>query len=166
MDTNASPLRTEVDHVSSFVSIPEAFPGLERGLQFVAKIALNVGRFDDAKHPLKFDIAMDPHLLLIDLEAFDPDDIDFGRVIRDCELIAKAVQSSPTKLKDILGAFGSDVSHDRILDAAKTVEELGLTEEATAEAGGGIAHVLVLLAVLALASCKGCAHTQGSTRQQ
>jgi len=49
---------------------------------------------------------------------------------------------------------------------ARTVEELGLTEEATAESGGGFVHILILLAVLALASCKGCAHTQGSTRQQ
>jgi hypothetical protein len=49
-------------------------------------------------------------------------------------------------------AFGRDVPHDRILDAAETVKKLGLSEDAVTKKGGGLLWLLVVAAAVALPS--------------
>ena len=157
--------RSALLHTGSYVSIPEAFNGADKGVKFAPKIAVGVGRFDDARHPLKLDLVMDPHQLLLDLEAVDPGAIDLDKIVRDCDLVKKVALTHPEKLSSIAAAFGSDVPHKQILAAARTIEEVGLSEEQVARSGGGLVQLLVLLGLLAAASCKGCAHTKGRVRQ-
>jgi hypothetical protein len=159
-------IRTELVHSGSYVSLPEAFIGGADAVKFAPKIAVRVGRFPDAKHPLGMDFVLDPHQILIDLEAIDVSGINADRLAKDCDLLKQAIQSDPRKILDIVAAFGVGVPHDRILDAAQSVDELGISEKKATEAGGGIIGLLIVLAAVAMASCKGCAHTEGSMRQQ
>lgn len=163
--TRQSKLRSEVSHGGSYVSIPEAFEAASDAVRFAPKIAVRAARFDDASHPLQLDFVMDPHQLLIDLEAVDPTGIDIQRLIRDCDLVKEAAEKRPAQLLSIIASFGHDVPHEEILKANETAKELGLSEERITEGGGGLLFLLVAVAALALTGCKGCAHTEGSMRQ-
>jgi hypothetical protein len=158
-------LRTTITAAGSFVSLPEAFEGADDAVKFAPKIEIRTGRFADSCHPLKIDHVMLPHTLLLDLEAVDPDRFDFGKLIRDCDLVKAAAEKHPKELRSILTAFGADVPHDKILAAARTAEKLGLSESETLKKDGGLLFLLVIAAALALSGCKSCAHTKGAMRQ-
>jgi hypothetical protein len=158
-------LRTAITATGSFVSLPEAFEGVDDAFKFAPKIELRTARFDDSRHPLKIDHVMSPHTLLLDLEAVDAQAFDASKLIRDCELIKAAAEKHPKELKSILAAFGADVSHDRILEAAKTAEKIGISENQGLKKGGGFLIVLLVVAAVVLSGCKECAHTKGAMRQ-
>src|SRR5262252_496263 len=122
-------LRSVISASGSFVSLPEAFVGADDAIKLAAKIEVRTSRFQDSKHPLKMEHVMIPHTLLLDLEAVDASAFDADKIIRDCDLIKAAAKRYPTELKKILSAFGADVPHDQILDAAQTAEKIGVSEE-------------------------------------
>jgi hypothetical protein len=163
--TSKSALRSSVSATGSFVSLPEAFEGADDAVKFAPKMAVATARFDDSRHPLKLDHVMLPHMLLLDLEATDATALDVGKIIRDCELVKSAAEKHPKELKSILAAFAADAPHDRILDAAKVAEQLGLSEDVATKKGGGLLFLLVIVAAIALSGCKSCAHTKGAMKQ-
>jgi hypothetical protein len=149
----------------SFVSLPEAFEGADNAVKFAPKIEVRTARFDDSKHPLKLDHIMSPHTLLLDLEAVDANSIDLKKLIRDCEILKNVAERYPKELLSIIAAFSADAPHDRILEAVKTAEKIGISEAQALKDGGGFLIILVVVAALALSGCKGCAHTEGAMRQ-
>jgi hypothetical protein len=158
-------LRTNVSDAGSYVSLPEAFEEAHEAVKLAPKIHLRTERFVDSKHPLGIDYVMNPHHLLMDLEAVDAEAFDARTLINDCEIVKNVAQKSPEKLKAILASFAEDAPHDRILEAARTASDLGLSEDKASRKGGGLLWLLVIVAAVALSGCKGCAHTKGSMRQ-
>jgi hypothetical protein len=158
-------LRTEVSPGGSFVSIPGAFEGADASIVNAPKISVGVGSYGDSKHPLGLDFVMDPHLMLLDLEAVDAKAFDPKRLLRDLDLLKSAVEKQPEQIRTILQAFVADAPYDEILKVAALVDRLGLSEAKAVAAGGGLLWVLVVVAAVALSSCKDCAHTKGSMRQ-
>jgi hypothetical protein len=158
-------LRSEVSLSGSYVSIPAAFKSASDAVKLAPKIAVRAALFHDASHPLQLDFVMDPHQILIDLEAVDPTGVDIKSLIRDCELLKEAAEKAPEELLSIIAAFGRDVPHQAILKADETAKTLRLSEAAMTEDGGGFLLLLVAVAAIALSGCKGCAHTEGSMRQ-
>lgn len=94
------------------------------------------------------------HKLTISIDGkqrnFDlPDTIDGARVKRDCEILAKLIGEKPELIPAIYRAAVSGAP-----DAEKKVVAAGLTEEAFVAQGGGLWHLLLLLAVAAYAAYK------------
>lgn len=158
-------LRSHISQAGSFVSLPEAFQGGPDSMKFAPKILLRTERFEDSKHPLGIDHVMDPHVLLMDMEAIDISGFDAQTLINDCEMLKKAAQESPEKLKAILASFAADAPHDKILESARVASDLSLSEDKASQRGGGLLIMLAIVAALALSGCKGCAHTYGRMRQ-
>jgi hypothetical protein len=102
-------------------------------------------------------IAADAHKLTISLDGKPrdfgiPDTIDGARVKRDCEILAKLITDKP---KAIPAIYHAALSGDAAA-ATKEINAIGLTEEAFAAQGGGLWHLLILLAIAAyLASRRG-----------
>lgn len=132
---------------------------------YAPKIEIRTQRVKGSKHPLNIDHIMYPHTLLIDLEAVNANALDINKFIKDCDLLKEVAIKDPEKLKTIVGSFASDAPHENMLKAFEIAKQLGLTEDAMAEKGGGFLVIIVILAALAMSSCKGCAHTKGSMRQ-
>jgi len=158
-------VRSFIPATGAFVSLPEAFETADPGVRLAPKIELQVGKFQDSTHPLGFDFVMHPHQVLIDLEAIDFEQFDAMKVIKDCELLITACQKHPEDVRKILAAFAEDAPHENMLEAEKIAEKLNISESKAVKVGGGLLWLLVVVAAVALSSCKGCAHTKGSTRQ-
>lgn len=159
-------LRSFIPATGSFISLPEAFDTADPGVRLAPKIEIQVGKFQDSKHPLGFDYVMRPHQVLIDLEAIDTQQFDAKKVIKDCELLISACRERPEDVRKILAAFAKDAPHEKMLEAERIAEKLNISEAKAVKAGGGLLWLVVIAAAVALSSCKGCAHTKGSTRQQ
>ena len=96
---------------------------------------------------------LNPHVILFDLGAVDAEKLSPRQLIRDCELLKRAAEAHPQKLKTILSAFAKDARRERIVEAAKIAAELDLSEEGFSKAGGGLLGLLVVGAAIALAGC-------------
>jgi hypothetical protein len=94
-----------------------------------------------------------PHVILFDLEAVDAEKLSPSQLIRDCELLKRAAEAHPQKLKTILRAFAKNAPRTRIVEAARIAAELDLLEEGSSKAGGGLLGLLVLGAAIALSGC-------------
>jgi hypothetical protein len=78
-----------------------------------------------------------------------PDTIDGARVKRDCEILAQLIAEKPELIPAIYrSAVAGEPGAERKFVAA------GLTEEAFVAQGGGLFHLLLLLAVGAYAAYK------------
>ncbi len=133
-----------------FIATPEAF-GLSGSLGNVVKMEFDTQYSDKSK---KMETVFSPDRVLIDFAALDPDELSTTKIRRDCEILKQAVSAHPRKVKAMAKAFQAG-DPANIRKAAKMSRELGLTEEATVAAGGGIllAGLLVLIAV----GAGGCA---------
>ena len=158
-------IRDTLSAVGSFVSLPEAFPEADSGVRLAPKFEFRTERFEDSKHPLHIDHVIYPHRLLIDLKAVDAGQFDAKKLVRDCEILKEAAEKHPEKLREMIAAYAPNTPHERILEAFKTAEKLGLTEAAASKSGGGFLWLLLVVAVLVSSCGKNCAHTQASTKQ-
>jgi hypothetical protein len=102
-------------------------------------------------------VAAGAHKLTISLDGKPrdfgiPDTIDGARVKRDCEILAKLITDKPKAIPAIYhAALNGDAA-----GATKEINAIGLTEEAFVAQGGGLWHLLILLAIAAyLASRRG-----------
>jgi hypothetical protein len=102
---------------------------------------------------LRLEPVPNPHIILFDLEAVDAEKLSPRQLIRDCELLKRAAEAHPEKLRTILSAFAKDAPRKRILEAAKIAAELDLSEERSSKAGGGLVWLVVVGAALALSGC-------------
>jgi hypothetical protein len=139
-----------------FVSMPEIFEGVDNAVKYAPKIEIRVKRSDDSRQPLKLENVRDVHRLLIDLGAVDSSALDPRKLIRDCELIKYAAETNPEKLKSVLGAFAEDASYERIQEAARTLEEIDLSESQVIHAGGGFLWLLAITAAFTMSTCDHC----------
>lgn len=158
-------LRTAITASGSFISLPEAFEGADAAVKLAPKVEFRTSRFPDSSNPLKMEHVMFPHSLLVDLEAVDASSLDIKKLIRDCDLVKDAAEKHPEDLKAILASFAEDAPHEKMLEAAKIAEKIGLAEHVAAKKGAGLLWLVVIVAAVALSGCKSCAHTKGATRQ-
>jgi hypothetical protein len=146
-------LRSHVPATGSFVSFPDAFRRADDAVKYAPKIAFQVAGFKDSKRPLHLEPVLDRHIILFDLQAVDAEEFDPRQIVRDCELLKRAAEAYPEKLKTILGAFATDAPRARVLEAAKIAADLDLSEERSSKAGGGFVALVVLGAALVLSGC-------------
>lgn len=145
-------LRSHFPATGSFGSFPDAFKGADDGLKYAPKIAFQIVRVKEGKHH-RLKLAQNAHVILFDLEAIDASKLNPRQLIRDCELLKRAAETHPQKLKTILSAFAKDAPRERIVEAARIAAELNLSEEASSKEGGGLLGLIALGAAIALAGC-------------
>ncbi len=91
--------------------------------------------------------------LLIDMSAVDPSTMEPKRLLRDLEFVRELLVRSPDAPRRIAAAFQPDAPQSDLLAAAAMVKAIGLTEEDSIKAGGGlIILVLALVGAIGLAA--------------
>src|SRR5690242_12183257 len=91
-------LRSHFPATGSFGSFPDAFQRADDGLRYAPKIALQIVRIKESKH-YRLKPAQNAHVILFDLEAVDAEKLSPRQLIRDCELLKRAAETHPQKLK-------------------------------------------------------------------
>jgi hypothetical protein len=145
--------RRRVEITGTFVSTPEAFSGIGEGLRHVLKQEIAESHNESGRN--ESEMSLNPDLLLVDLVALSPFDLDGGRIVRDCELVAEAVRGNPreiVRLAEIL--VRTDKGKADLEEAFEIVRRLGLSEEQAVRRGGGLLQVFLLLALTNCAHCQ------------
>src|SRR5215471_14124308 len=115
---------------STFISVPDAFPGVDEGLANAFKFGFQVIPSEANDQPPRFVNGFLVDLALIDVGAVSLSAFDFKKMARDCELLRDAFLNSPDEVLKIIAAFQPDTPPTEITQAFKIAQRLGLTEEA------------------------------------
>ncbi len=102
---------------------------------------------------------LNAHKLLIDLGGLDLESIRFDQAAIDCDLVRSALTTHPKEMRDVLQLLLSDeqITVEKLDRANAMLKELGLTEEAAAARGGGLAGlVIVAIICIGLLLLKSC----------
>lgn len=157
IEKRASTPRSHVSTSGTFAAVPQAFEGADGSLAYALKpeFAAVPAPGDTSRTVLvtPFDRA------LLDFGAVNLDDIDTAKIVRDCELLKKVAQNNPQELRQIIAALRTGAGDDEQAAALATVQRLGLTEAAAAQAGGGLLGLLLFGGACLLLSCT--AHCNG-----
>jgi len=152
--------RIALSPVGTFISVPEAFKGADEHLVHVVKLEFSTIHSKGSKTPLNLATRVSPDRILFDFGAILPSAIAYDKLARDLELVREAALNHPKKLKQVVEAVMTQPdpsqpgeSSQKIAEAVETLEELGLTEEASTEKGGGLI-ALFIIAALFLATCR------------
>lgn len=146
--------RTHISATGSFVSFPSVFKNIPEGLEHVLKLELRTV-FSEENDP-KIDTTFSKDWVLLDVGAAVPSTLDFKTIARDCDLLKDRALNHPDQLRQIVEAFQPNASLRDLERAFKIVQELGLTEEASIQAGGGLAGLLLVVGALLLSGCAHC----------
>ena len=95
---------------------------------------------------------------LIDFSAVDPLAIDFKQLQADCELMKESLATHRDALTQALKLVSSGGASPQEIEAMATaLSKAGLTEQGFRERGGGLVGlVVVVVACLLVAGCRGC----------
>lgn len=136
----------------SFISVPSAFENVDKGLRDMIKLEFKTVFSEESSDPLKLETVFSTDKILVDIGAVKPSAINPEKIIKDCELVKQVALNHPQQLRQFIEKF-QDYDIDSAYDI---VNEIGLTEEASIKAGGGL--IFTLLAVIAIAGAvSGCA---------
>jgi hypothetical protein len=155
-------VRDRVSADGVFLSIPGAFQGVPQGLVHSFKISMvpatSLEQVPNGQPRQTFDTHVHADRALLDFGAVNPADIDLSRVVRDCQLVTKAIQDHPDVVRQAFDAVcGGNQLKDTIDSTAAELGRIGLTEQAMLEEGGGILPLLLLAgACLLIAGCEHC----------
>ncbi|KML53865.1 hypothetical protein VL15_21885 [Burkholderia cepacia] len=115
------------------------------------------------QHFLKFlpaghqtpNLRFSPRGVFVDI-AHAPQELDFSKLIADCEILKDIVGQSGPQIQHALNLFKQSASskEEFALEAYRVCEEIGLTEKSFAAKGGGFLFI-VLIAIFA-AGCATC----------
>jgi len=161
--TAANPrMRNQLSASGSFLSVPGAYEGAPEGLvhgpklEFVSLTSTKVESGDKPRQT--FSTAVQGDRALIDFGAVDPAAVDYNRVERDCELLIEAIREHPEVLEQAIATVcGPSRTKAEMNAAARSLAEIGLTEQAAVAQGGGwVAVAIAVVAVLVLAGCEHC----------
>jgi hypothetical protein len=156
--------RTHISATGSFVSVPSAFKNVPEGLEHVLKMEF---RTVFSEENILGDTTYSPDWVLVDVGAAVPDSLDFKRIARDCDLLKDIALNYPDQLRQLIKAFQPNASLRERESAFKIAQEIGLTEEASIQAGGGLLGLLVLVGgALLLAGCEGCTAHGHSNKEE
>jgi hypothetical protein len=145
-----------------FLSTPGVFDRTDDGLRHAFKMqfssVVSEQRESDGRNRTAVGTTFAMDRVLLDFGAVRAAAVDFGRAQRDCELIQEALQKHPevfTQALELVTAGPPDVR--RIRAAVSALEGIGLTEDQAYDNGGGIIALLVVAAVVLLATgCGSC----------
>lgn len=166
-------LRKDANVSGSFSSVPGAFAAAPDGLRNAVKMEFSVQAEHSTTDPdghafrspdLNLETKFSTDWLLLDLGAVDPSDIDPEAVVRDCELMARAIRDHPQDVAALIESFKPDAPLSDISRAIEITNKLGLTEEATTAAGGGLIFLAVVAGAALLSGC--AAHCGQKVRGQ
>ncbi len=133
-----------------YVSVPDAFTDADKELRNFLKFEFKT-KFS-AKHRVKTVFSTDR--LLVDLSELDPRKLNVKKMIKDCDYLKSILLKHPTQIVASLKALKQN-SKSGIKSAEKIRTKIGLTEKASAKAGGGLLWLIIPLIVLGTSS--GCA---------
>jgi len=156
----------------SFLAVPMAFEGTPAGLANALKVpvipqlisssssssstAPSPGTPSPEQHQLNITTRTDH--ALIDFSAVDPLAIDFKQLQADCELMKESLATHRDALTQALKLVSSGGASPQEIEAMATaLSKAGLTEQGFRERGGGLVGlVVVVVACLLVAGCRGC----------
>jgi hypothetical protein len=149
------------DHVKSifgrFLPVAAAFEGTPEGLAKALKVEIIpvtiVKREPGKKVEQTFNTGTVTTRALIDFAAVDQKAIDFGKLERDCELTVQAIRNHPKEIRQALDLVCSGQATTKsIQSTAAALTNVGITEQAFREQGGGLIGLLIVVAAAMLAS--------------
>lgn len=136
----------------SYVSIAGSLGSADEGVKHVIKMGFFTRRPDEGADPNELEIVFSTDHILLDFNSLIASNFDAKKVVADCDFIKEIALKNPDKLKQLLQTYTS--SPTGFEKAFAIAEEIGLTEEASIKAGGGIAWVAVLVAIAVMS--KAC----------
>lgn len=152
--------RTQISVSGSFVSVPSAFPLADEGLKNALKLGFETLFSEDSSHPLNLETRFYTDVILIDLGAVAPSALDPQKIINDCDLVKRVASTYPDQLRQLVTELQAG-SVSGIERAEKIAKEIGLTEEASVKAGGGLLGLLIAGAIgLIAGGCAGTKHAE------
>lgn len=138
-----------------FAAVPETIPQVDHRIANALKLGFIPSTEPDGS--LGINVATDA--MLIDLGAIDISGFDESKLVRDCELVQRAVESYPGEIAKLISELQKGTL-EGIAEASDKAEKLGLSEDSATKAGGG----LILLAIAAVAAL-GAISCRGTTSQ-
>lgn len=134
--------------------------GADSGIMHVFKLGYSLlrpqrGSEDD------IGILFHPDHALVDFSSIDPTQLDVSKIVADCDYVKSIAEQHPKELIALVEAYVS--SPNGFSKAAKIADKIGLTEDASIKAGGGVAWLAGLL-ILALLS-KACVDAESGNPQ-
>jgi hypothetical protein len=153
-------IRSYVSDSGSFVAVPSAFAAADEGLRNVIKLQFKTILSGERSDRFGLETVFSTDRVLVDLAAVIPAVIDPKKIIRDCELVKQIASTNAGQLNRLVEVFHGD--HPDIDEAYRIATQVGLTEEASVKAGGGLLGLVVLLIVAAVAA--GCAHVKPTVK--
>lgn len=133
----------------SFLSMDGVFPDGLEAIQHSVKLELWVTPSEEYKSQTNVSSTS----ALVDLNTVNPNELDFEKMRRDCELLKELIENHPDAVQKMLTLLQDGKPSD-VEEAERLGEEIGLTESAFYEQGGGLAWLIVPI-VVGLVS-KGC----------
>jgi len=158
IEEKASHLRNSLPATGTFISVPEAFPGVDEGLVHAFKMGFQAIPSKKRSQSFLLDNESFVDVALIDFGAVSLSAFDFKKMARDCELLGEAFLNHPDEVLKIVAAFQLTAPLTSAAQAVKIAEEIGITEEMVIQKGGGFVPVLIAIAAVLLAA--GCEHCQ------
>lgn len=140
--------RSEISTLGSFLSVPDAFPGVDSEVKNVVKFEFKTVFSDDNE----VQTLLSTDLALIDIAAVDPEKLDYKKMAVDCDLIKEIVEKHPDELKECLIALQAGDALG-VQKAEEITKRIGLTEAAFVEAGGGFFWLIIPIIIAATAGC-------------
>lgn len=142
----------------SFISVPSAFENVDKGLRDIIKLEFKTVFSEESSDPLKLETVFSMDKILVDIGAMMPSAINPEKIIKDCELVKQVALNHPQQLRQFIEKF-QNLDIDKANDI---VNEIGLTEEASIKAGGGLLGLIIVIVVAV--ACSDCAHCSKSIK--
>jgi len=123
-----------------FISEPSAFSTAPPSLRHVIKLMYRpTVRNGDVALEFSTDA------FVVDFGAVDVNDIDPSRMAVDCDLLKRITQTYPDQLRQLVSEMQQGTA-EAVERAVEIASKIGLTEDASIKAGGGVAILLVAAA--------------------
>ena len=145
----------------TFLPVTPLFEGIPDSLSSVLKVEILPTTTIEHKagKPVSqvLDLDITTNRALLDLADVKPDDIDFDKLERDCDIMKKALTGNRDEIKEVLELICSGkATQSQLAATTAKLAKAGLTEQAFLGQGGGMIGLVIAAAALLLAA--GCAH--------
>lgn len=151
--------RKEIAKTGSFVSVPNAFKGLEEELKCCAKVECYTEVKDEAlttetsSHSTNLETVFSFDRLLIDFGALDPSSLEVQKIAKDSERLKDFIFEWSEDIQKIVELLHSNPSISDLNKVSEIAQEMGLTKEDEPEMACLLDTIVLIGGALLLAGC-------------
>jgi hypothetical protein len=138
--------------INNYYPVSNAFSKAKSGLKNSMKFEIYQDFNTNSKKQLDLEKYIRSDRFLIDLGEVNVDSINLKTVMNDCDFLKKALSANGKSIIQII----KDMKNGNLKEAIQLVNQIGVTEDDSIRAGGGLLGLIVL--AVALLGSSGCAH--------